>query len=66
MPYQESKEYLRDYKKYADGRSWKDIPNIEPQLLEFVLTKTPQNDPQAIIDAINSFCATNWMMNLGE
>ena len=31
-----------------------------------MLANTPANDPLAIIDGINSFCRSNWMMNLGD
>lgn len=38
----------------------------EAKLLEFVLANTPPNDPLAILKAIDSFCRSTWMMNLGE
>lgn len=34
--------------------------------MDYVLKNTPQQNPNAIIEAINYFCKTFWMMNVGE
>ena len=35
-------------------------------LLEFVQSKTPKGEPEAILSQIDEFCTKNWMMNVGE
>lgn len=47
MPYKESSEYLRDYKKYDDA--FKSTEDVEKKLLQFVLSSTPAGQPQVII-----------------
>lgn len=41
------------------------IQHKEERLLEWVLTRSPPNDPRKAIDAIDEFCSKHWMMNLG-
>ncbi len=31
-----------------------------------MLSNTPKNDPKSVINHIDKFCLTNWMMNLGD
>lgn len=47
MPYKESSEFLRDYKKYDDA--FKSTEDVEKKLLQFVLSSTPAGQPQVII-----------------
>lgn len=65
MPYQESKQYLRDYVKYPP-QAESEPQNVLDLLLEFVLKSTPRGNPLAIIDGINGFCRKHAMMNVGE
>lgn len=64
MPYKESSEFLRDYKKYDDA--FKSTDDVEEKLLQFVLSSTPAGQPRMILEEINRFCRDNWMMNIGE
>ena len=35
-------------------------------LLDYVLANTKPNDPESVINGIDTFCAKNWMMNVGD
>lgn len=65
MPFRESQAFVRQEKKYGTD-NFGSVEGSEDKLLQFVLTNTPPNDPPAILKAIDSFCRTTWMMNLGE
>jgi len=42
------------------------VPDLKTHFLNYVLQKSPPNDPDATLKTIDQYCTEYWMMNIGD
>lgn len=63
--FKESKQFVRAPKIFPE-QTHIEKGKVEPKLLEYVLKNSEKGNPIDVLNKIDEFCQTAWMMNVGR